>query len=329
LPAGSVIDNSDPNEWSFPVGTKVWKEFSVGGSRIETRLWQKADVGYWVDATYAWNSDESAALQSPGGDILLGTRTYHIPTPDECQNCHRGRTDRILGFEQVLLGLAGSTGFNLDQLITQHRLSNPPTVTPLIIGDDGTGLASPALAWLHVNCGVTCHNQNSNATAWSTGMFLRLDATLLDGRSVSGFDSLVTTVGVAAVTPAWHGQPRISPGDPTHSLLYKLISERGAGEQMPPIASNFVDEADIPLVQAWIDKLPVPAAGGSGGQSSGGASAAGGHNGSGGHGGSSGTAGGFSGASGSAVGGSSNAGSDNGDGATDNGGGGTGGASMQ
>jgi hypothetical protein len=257
LPPGQVIDNADPDEWSFPVGTKVWKEFSKDGRRVETRLWQKAATSYWVDATYAWNADESAATQSPGGDIPLGTGTYHIPTPDECQDCHRGRTDRILGFEQVLLGLAGATGLNLDELIADHRLSAPPTFTPLVIGDDGTGLAAPALAWMHVNCGTTCHNRNSNAMAWSTGMFMRLDPTQLDGRSVAAFDSLTTTIGVAAVTPAWTGQPRILPGDPAHSLLYSLISHRGTGEQMPPIASSVVDEADIPLVEAWIAEMAV------------------------------------------------------------------------
>ncbi len=36
LPPGELIDNSDPNEWSFPVGTKVWKEFSKAGQRVET-----------------------------------------------------------------------------------------------------------------------------------------------------------------------------------------------------------------------------------------------------------------------------------------------------
>ncbi len=32
LPAGTQIDASDPNEWTFPVGTKVWKEFSKAAS---------------------------------------------------------------------------------------------------------------------------------------------------------------------------------------------------------------------------------------------------------------------------------------------------------
>ena len=289
-----MIDNSNPNEWTFPVGTKVWKEFSKAGQRVETRLWQKADTNYWVSATYAWDSAESVAVRSGGGDIPFGTGTYHIPTSDECTDCHRGRTDRILGFDQVLLGLAGATGLTLDRLIAEHRLTNPPKSTPLVIGDDGTGLAAPALAWLHVNCGTTCHNQNSNAKAWSTGMFLRLDPTLLDGRSVVGFDSLTTTIGQAAVTPAWQGQTRILPRDPAHSLLFQLISHRGTGNQMPPIASSVVDEADIPLVEAWIAELAAPSGGGSGGSGgrNGGNGGSGGRNGGGaGHGGTGGSAG--------------------------------------
>jgi hypothetical protein len=309
LPPGQMIDNSDPDEWSFPVGTKFWKEFSVEGHRIETRLWQKTEANFWVDATYAWNADESAAVRSPGGDIQLSTRTYHIPTSDECQDCHKGRTDRILGFEQVLLGLAGASGLTLDQLIASQRLSTPPKSTPLVIGDDGTGLAAPALAWLHVNCGTTCHNRNENALAWSTGMFLRLEPTLLDGRSVVGIDSLETTMGLLAVTPTWKGQTRIVPGDPAHSLLYELISHRGTGQQMPPIDSNFVDEADIPLIEAWIAQMPTAAGGGGSGggpSETGGTAGVGGTNGlgAGGAGGSTGgAAAGSSGASGTAAGG--------------------------
>ena len=264
LPPGTKIDNTDPNEWLFPVGTKVWKEFSRDGKRVETRLWQKADVAYWVDTTYAWTDDESAATRTDGGDIPWGDGgTYHIPTPDECQQCHRGRTDRILGFEESLLGLAGAQGLTLSQLATDGRLTVAPPATPLVIGDDGTGLAAPALAWLHVNCGTTCHNSNSSSTAWATGLFMRLDPTQLDGRSVKGFDTLTTTIGVAAVSPAFKGKTRIVPHDPAHSLLYQLISHRGTGIQMPPIASNVVDQADIPLVEAWIEQLsPLPVDGG-------------------------------------------------------------------
>src|SRR5512137_3035620 len=36
LPPGATIDASDPDEWDFPVGTRVWKEFTFG-RKVETR----------------------------------------------------------------------------------------------------------------------------------------------------------------------------------------------------------------------------------------------------------------------------------------------------
>ena len=266
LPAGSQIDASNPSEWTFPVGTKVWKEFSRNGKRVETRFFWKTQPGYWVRTTYAWNDDETAATTSSGGDIPLGTDggSYHIPTPDECDQCHRGRDDRLLGFEQVSLGLAGATGLTLAQLVAEQLITPIPASTSLTVGDDGTGVAAAPLKWLHVNCGVSCHNGNSDSTAYGSGMRLRLDPTMLDGRSSAGFDARATTLGLLATTPTWNGQTRIVPGDPTHSLLVKLISNRGTdnpvANQMPPIATSIVDVADTMLVVEWISKMPGAAA---------------------------------------------------------------------
>jgi hypothetical protein len=264
LPPGSPIDASDPNEWVFPVGTKVWKQFSRGGKRIETRLFQKTQPGYWVRTSYAWNEDESEATIWTGGDFQLGADggTYHIPTPDECDQCHRGRQDHLLGFEQVSLGLAGATGLTLAELVAEQLLSPPPARTSLTIGDDGTGMAAAPLAWLHINCGASCHNGDSDSTAFGSGMRLRLDPTVLDGRSSAAFDARKTTLGLLATTPDWAGQTRIVPGDPSHSLLVKLISNRGTdnpvANQMPPIASFLVDTADTKKVVDWIASMPGP-----------------------------------------------------------------------
>jgi len=271
LPPGTQIDASDPSEWVFPVGTKVWKQFSRGGKRIETRLFQKTQPGYWVRTTYAWSDDASAAAISPGGDMPLAGDggTYHIPTPDECDQCHRGRNDHLLGFEQVSLGLAGATGLTLAELATQGLIAPLPARTSLTVGDDGTGVAAAALSWLHVNCGVSCHNGNSDSTAYGSGMRLRLDPTMLDGRSSAGFDARATTLGLLATTPTWNGQTRIAPGDPSHSLLVKLISNRGTdnpvANQMPPIATSIVDTADVKSIVDWISKMPRPATADAGG----------------------------------------------------------------
>jgi hypothetical protein len=264
LPPGTKIDATDPNEWTFPVGTKVWKEFSRDGKRVETRLWQKVQAGYWVRATYAWNADDSDGNISGGGDLPWGADggIYHIPSPDECDQCHNGRADRILGFEQVSLGLKGATGLTLPELVKDQLISPVPASTSLTVGDDGTGMGAVPLAWLHINCGVTCHNDDPNSTAFGAGMRLRLDPTQLDGRSSADFPSRMTTIGVPATTPAWLGKPRIVSGDAKNSLLVELITNRGkdnpVGNQMPPIATNIVDTTDSQNVIDWIAKMPKP-----------------------------------------------------------------------
>ena len=260
LPVGTKIDASNPNEWIFPVGTKLWKEFSRDGRRVETRLFQKVQTGFWVRAPYAWNADDTEATLSGGGDMPWADGgTYHIPTPDECDQCHRGRTDHVLGFEQVSLGLRGATGLTLAELVTEELIAPPPSRTSLTVGDDGTGSAAAPLQWLHINCGTTCHNDNANSTAYGSSMRLRLDPTLLDGRSSTGFASRTTTLGMLANTPAWSGQTRIEPGDASHSLLVELITNRGTNNpvanQMPPIATLLVDPTDTQSVIAWIDKM--------------------------------------------------------------------------
>ena len=258
LPPGTTIDASDPNEWVFPVGTKLWKEFSQDGRRVETRLWQKLTPTFWANAAYAWNDDETAALRSQGGDIPFGTGTYHIPTQDECEKCHRGRTEHILGFGAVELGLPGASGITLEMLAEEGLLEPPPASTQLAIGDDGTGAAAPALGWMHVNCGITCHNGNSRAMGYPSGLRLRLDPRDLDGRPVTELDPLTTSLGVAVHAANWRGWTRIIPGNPTDSLLYDLVSNRGEGRQMPPIATRIIDEAGVALIEEWIRRMPPP-----------------------------------------------------------------------
>jgi hypothetical protein len=261
LPDGTQIDSSKPDEWHLPVGTKLFKEFSWKGHRVETRLFWKSAEGRWLKTAYHWTADETMATRFEGGDVDVAGDTYYIPSPKECDQCHKGRDDRALGFEQVSLGLRGAEGLTLSELARQGLLSDPPPQTELAIGDDGTGNAAAALGWLHVNCGVSCHSPNSNSEAYKTDMFLRLSADAVDGRSSADSDSILTTVGIAARTPRWLGRQRVVPGAPDDSLLYTLASHRDpakAKDQMPPIASRIVDHDGIALVATWIRSLPAP-----------------------------------------------------------------------
>jgi hypothetical protein len=261
LPSGEKIDASDPNEWVFPVGTRFFKEFRVGGRRIETRIYAKVSERRWSRATYEWNRDETQALRSFGADLedvtIAGT-TYHVPNGRECDQCHGGRADRILGFEAISLGLKGASGITLTDLVEQDLLDPPPVRTKLSIGDDGTHLAAPALSWLHINCGVSCHNSNQNAEAYSSDMFLKLDVLELDGRPATAFEPVRLTLDVNAKTKRWGTQKRIRAGSPERSLLYNLITSReGTRDQMPPIATKLVPTEHTRIVGQWITNLGI------------------------------------------------------------------------
>ena len=59
LPPGTKIDTSDMDHWSFPVGTKIWKEFQFAGKRVETRLIYRFGPGDddFIYAAYVWDGD--------------------------------------------------------------------------------------------------------------------------------------------------------------------------------------------------------------------------------------------------------------------------------
>ena len=54
VPEGSRIDSRDPEAWSAPEGTKLWKEFSLGDVHLETRLLEKTGPGAADWAAAAW-----------------------------------------------------------------------------------------------------------------------------------------------------------------------------------------------------------------------------------------------------------------------------------
>jgi hypothetical protein len=268
LPAGQTIDRTDPNNWVFPAGTKFWKEFSRDGQRKETRFFHKQSDGTWVWVSYVWNDDESDAIATPAGASLPleDGATYQVPTQQQCTECHNGRPEHIMGFEEVSLGSAGAAGLTLAQLASQGLLSPAPASTSLTIADDGSGDTAHALGWIHVNCGVTCHNANPLAGASSVSLRLRLDPTQLDGRSAAAMDPMVTMVGVPTSTGIWGQLDRIQPGDPDDSLLVYLVATRGAGKQMPPLASVYVDTPDVAVIRDWIAKMqPLDAGAGDAG----------------------------------------------------------------
>ena len=258
LPAGTRIDTSDPDEWIFPVGTRIWKEFRLSGKRVETRMLSKGDAG-WTFAVYRWSDDEGSAPLLLGGEQnVLGT-SYEVPPVSECPECHGGRQDRVMGFELVGLGMPGATGLTLSALVEEGLLTDPPSNPRLVAPEDATGKAAAALAWLHANCGNACHNANPDAMASFTGLHMKLTASML-GAGAAETDTVKTAANVASsFRPLGESWVRIAPGDSAHSLIPRFDATRGPNAdgflQMPPLGTHVPDMAGVALVKAWIDAM--------------------------------------------------------------------------
>jgi hypothetical protein len=257
LPHGSTIDTSDMDEWVFPVGTKIWKEFRLNGAPVETRLIWKRGAGDWYRTTYVWSADGSSASEVTSGVQNVGGGTYEIPSQDMCTTCHQGRVDGVLGFEAVSMAAPGATGLTLDELENEGLLTSPPAAPPVVPGADPTTVA--ALGWLHANCGTACHNRSPSSLAGPTGLFMRLDVAAL--ASPQSTDTWQTAVGVASnfqPTPDTTFE-RITPGDPSTSAIYfraDFRDDQGQGYQMPPIDTHVIDTPDVATLGAWIQEIP-------------------------------------------------------------------------
>jgi hypothetical protein len=279
LPPQTQIDTTDMDEWQFPVGTKIWKEFSlggqvdgdgglVGGKIIETRLLWKRGATSWTYAVYRWSDDQSSAQSITSGDHVPqadGPPDYEVPATSACANCHGGRRDVVLGFDLIGLGVpsAGATGGLTLATLPQGILTQSPPATTVTIPEDTTQMAAPALGLLHMNCGVTCHNTYGKAAY--TGLYMKLLSSQLfpDGGTpnVSDLDTYTTAVNVKGHLN-FGMYLRIAPGDSANSLipLMALARDPDAGQflPMPPLLSHRPDtdpSTGIPVVQAWIDAL--------------------------------------------------------------------------
>ena len=125
LPAGSVIDASDPNEWVFPVGTRLWKEFSLQGTAgRDPPVAEGQLANFWVNAVYVWNA---GAVGGPALRRAATSPSAAAPTTCPRRTSARSATaaapSTSSGFSAVDLGLPGATGVTLEALAGEGRLS--------------------------------------------------------------------------------------------------------------------------------------------------------------------------------------------------------------
>jgi hypothetical protein len=259
IPPSCPIDNTDEDHWAFPVGTRFWKEFAVGAQKIETRMIEHYGPGPtdWLYVTYQWNqagTDATLVPISTEVDDVYGT-DHDIPAwPGQCLTCHgTNEKDHVNGFQAIQLS-GGATGLNLAALAAAGLLKVAPPGGGYPVPGDATSQA--ALGYLHANCGH-CHNDVGMQQNGALRMRLK----------VADTDPTMTDTYLTAVNqPSQHcvGDNRITPMDHVDSCIFIRMSSRGdpamvpyqaSADQMPPVATKFVDTNGLAAVQAWIDSL--------------------------------------------------------------------------
>ncbi len=275
LPPGTAIDASDPDAWVFPIGTRLWKEFSFG-RRVETRYMERTADGSWRFAAYAWTADGSDALLAPERGIRSAAEIrpglpHDIPSVYDCRACHEGGPTAVLGFSALQLSpdrdrLAvhaerpGADDVDLPALVArglarslpEALLRRPPRIAA------PTPRARAALGYLHANCG-NCHGERGPLATLGLSFAQRV------GPGGPRAEPLATAVDVASrFRPSGEGEAeppvRIRPGQPAESVVLARMASRDPLVQMPPLGTHAVDEAAVALVSSFIRELRPGAA---------------------------------------------------------------------
>jgi hypothetical protein len=240
FPDCEQIDNSDIDTWQVPVGTRLWKEFTRDGIRVETRFIMRTASGFEF-AAYHWTGGDAVRVQ--GGVIDANGTGHDIPDQSICSGCHRSNW-RVLGFSAIQLS-HGGPGETMATLSAANLLTNP---LPQGITVPGNDVERAALGYLHANCG-NCHYQGGLP---QVSNYMRVLST---HTTVTTTDTYLQNVDVPTTMFSCGGCDRIEPGDPAASAVIQRMNASGSA-RMPPVASEVVDAAGVATVSAWIQSLP-------------------------------------------------------------------------
>jgi hypothetical protein len=246
IPPGTQIDSRDMDNWIFPEGTQLWKEFTRDGVRVETRLLQKTGPADddWVGIAYLWTDDQRDAHALPYGAMDAQGTEHDVPAASECMACHGGSRSRVLGVSALQLGHDRATPLSLKDLVDLDLLNEPPG--QLVFALPGHATQQAALGYLHANCG-NCHNAERPAAS---------GARCFDPESKLDFKLSVNELGAVEDTGTYRTKGAVvKAGRPGKSRLIELISDRGAFASMPPLATDEVDHDALALLRRWIEEM--------------------------------------------------------------------------
>lgn len=249
-PDNSITVLAD-GDFDFPIGTVLVKEFSLGTTRIETRLFVLHDDGNWGGYSYEWNDAQTDA------DLLAGYKQKEIagqvwtyPSRGECLFCHSSAANRSLGLEIAQLnhdydygsdGIANQLQVFYDLDIIGGEPAAPISELDALpkYADDSATLDARARGYLHSNCSM-CHRPGGPGGGPEDFRYY------LAGDQIGSLDIDPTRgdLGVPGAKLLKRGAPDMS------ILLLRLASNNF--QRMPPLSVSIVDDEGVALISKWI-----------------------------------------------------------------------------
>lgn len=272
--ADARIEAAGQRGWNFPNGTVIVKSFALdppAGSTasrrwIETRLLTRQD-NEWVGYSYAWNEEQTeaelvgvdgldrefAVSTGPAGGMLK----WRYPSRAECMVCHSRAANFLLGLTTAQLNRDTTYGeVQANQLLALAHWGLLAKPWPQDISklerlvdpyDDRADLTLRARSYLHSNCSH-CHVEAGGGNAQ-----IQLEHHIpLDKLNLVDVAPMHHRFGLADARI-------VAPGAPERSVLLHRVTHRGTG-QMPPLASQVVDQRAAQLLRDWIASLQKPPA---------------------------------------------------------------------
>ena len=254
LPDNTRITVDSSGDFALPRGSVLVKNFLLGQSLIETRLFLHNADGSWSGYSYQWDdAGTDAELVEGGQDVDVAGQTWHYPSAGECSLCHTAAAGFSLGLETSQLNSnftypqTGNTANQLTTLAGIGVLSEPVTSaqrsqTLSRSTDDSATLSQRARSYLHSNCS---HCHRPGGTTQST-MDLRFGTAL-------GYTQACGT-SPTNTDPDRPDAQLLTPGDASNSLLYLRMLAEGSF-RMPPISILQPDTEGAQLIADWINQL--------------------------------------------------------------------------
>jgi len=257
LPNGTTLSIDGQDDWQFPPGTVIVKNFRLNGDLIETRHLMHHPDGVWAGYTYEWNAQQTEAMRVIGGKTVnIAGQDWIYPSEAQCDQCHTSAAGQALGPETAQLNrdlTYPSTGRTDNQLETLDHimmftspLAGTPDTLPALVDpmDTNADIDDRARAYLHSNC-ANCHQPGGGAPV---DIDLRYTTALQDTNACD----VIPQVGDLGLANA----RIIAPGAASRSVLVERANRRDTVSiGMPPIGSTLVDTAGVALLTDWVNGL--------------------------------------------------------------------------